>query len=321
MKVRFWGSRGSLPAPLTAEAVRKKILRALRDSRNLSLDNDEDLARFVEAQLPFSVRGTYGGNTSCVEIAGGDEAVLCDAGTGIRVFGNHVLRESANQGRKPPRVFHLFMSHLHWDHLQGFPFFVPAYIPGNAIHIYGFHERLKEAFSNQQQGLHFPMPLENLLSDIRFHVLETDKDYAIAGFNVRGVKQNHPGGSFGYRFERGGKVLVYSTDSEHKADMETDGYAFLSFIQDADLLIFDAQYSFGEQVSNKEDWGHSSNIIAVELSVKAGVKHLCLFHHDPVLDDDALDRFLTDTREYLDLYAGSHPLRIDLAHDGLTIDL
>jgi phosphoribosyl 1,2-cyclic phosphodiesterase len=322
VKVYFWGTRGSLPASVTAEEVRTKILRALKESGDRTFQTDEEIIEFMDGHLPFSIRGSYGTNTSCVEIMGRKEYILCDAGTGLRDFGNHASKSSSKDKPDQKNIFNIFISHLHWDHIQGFPFFTPAYIEGNSVNIYGCHNELEQAFINQQNYPYFPVPLKYMKADIRFITLESGKEYEIAGFKVKVMKQNHPGDSYGYRFERDGKSIVYSTDCEHKDDVDNEDYVFLDFFRDADLLIFDAQYELEEAIDAKENWGHSSNIIAVELSVKAKVKRLCIFHNEPTFEDEKLDQFLENTRRYLAIHAEeSHPLQIDLAYDGLQIEL
>jgi phosphoribosyl 1,2-cyclic phosphodiesterase len=327
MLVRFWGTRGSVPASYTTEAIRTKIFAALKAASTLNLRTDDEIERFIRHGLtrkilPFSAFGSYGSNTSCLQICDSDEEyLLCDAGTGLRDFGNQVLQSAVQGGNSKGKTFNIFMSHLHWDHIQGFPFFTPAYVAGNRVRIYGFHKELEQAFTAQQEYPYFPVPLKSMNADIEFVVLEEGKEYRVAGFTVKGVKQNHPGGSYGYRFEKDGKSVVYSTDSEHKGEAYEEDYLFLDFFKSADLLIFDAQYSLLDAITAKENWGHSSNIIAVELSVKAGVKHLCIYHNEPTLDDEKLDKFLEDTRKYLKLYAEDYLLKIDLAYDGLEIEV
>jgi phosphoribosyl 1,2-cyclic phosphodiesterase len=318
MYVEFWGTRGSLPASMTSRQVREKISRAIRASQSHPLATDEAIGAFIDRNLPFAVRGSYGSNTACVEIGGQEEFVLCDAGTGLRDFGNAFLRLGKGSS---PAVFHLFLSHLHWDHLQGFPFFVPAYRPGNRIHIYGCHADIEEVFVNQQAAPCFPIPFHALAAAISFHTLEPAQSYEIAGLTVRAIRQNHPGASYGYSFGRGGQKVVYSTDMEHGPDVREESYPFLDFFRGAELLIFDAQYSLAEAIGPKEAWGHSSNLLGVELAVRAGVKRLCLFHSEPTWDDEALDRFLAESREYLRIHDPASPLLIDLAYDGLRIDL
>jgi phosphoribosyl 1,2-cyclic phosphodiesterase len=317
MKIYFWGSRGSLPVTLTAKQVRSKILAALQEAVHLNLSSDDDIERFIDEKLPFPVRGSYGGNTSCVEIKGGEEFVLCDAGTGLRDFGNYIMG-SGNGGKQ---TYNIFLSHMHWDHIQGFPFFIPAYIPGNRVNIFSFHREFEDVMQSQQHSRTFPVPLEYMQAEKNFILLEPDREYDIAGFSVKGIKQNHPGDSYGYCFERQGKKIVYSTDSEHREDVWDGEQKLINFFRNADLLIFDAQYSFLDSAHMKESWGHSSNILGVELSVAADVKRLCLYHNEPTCDDATLDKFLHDTRHYLKIFSDISPLKIDLAFDGLELDI
>ena len=131
----------------------------------------------------------------------------------------------------------------------------------------------------------------------------------------------HHGASFGYRFERNGKALVYSTDAEHKQENEKDTAAILDFFQSADLVIFDAMYSLADMITIKEDWGHSSNIVGVDLCLRAKVKHYCMFHHEPVYNDETLFGILKETRRYAEIVSEDHPLRISTAYDNMIIDL
>ncbi|MEI7636687.1 MAG: MBL fold metallo-hydrolase [Syntrophus sp. (in: bacteria)] len=311
MLVHFWGTRGSLPSSLNAEKVRQKIIKALKAAQGKNFENDSDLERYVDGELPFAVRGTYGGNSSCVEIRGGNEYILCDAGTGLRDFGQSVANTRG--------VYNIFLSHLHWDHIQGFPFFTPAYIPGNLIKIYGVHSGMEQALIAQQSPPFFPAPFHAMRAEITFHPMEHDVVYEIAGFKVRGMIQQHPGDSYGYRFEKDGQSVVYSTDSEHKKDAENPAYAYLDFIRETDLLIFDAQYTLLDAIGDKENWGHSNNILAVELAVEGMVKRLCLFHHEHTNDDDLFDELLEDTHTYLMILSETNTLEITMAYDGLEI--
>jgi len=320
MKIYFWGTRGSLPTATAGHLIEEKIFRALKASRSQTLDDDAAIRAFI-GRLPFAVRQSYGGNTACVEIRGQEEYVLCDAGTGLRDFGNSFMKTAYGKRDPSSTVFHLFISHLHWDHIQGFPFFTPAYIPGHQVRIYGCHPALEQAFVRQQSPPSFPVPLKAMKADISFHVLEPGRTCGIAGMNVTGIMQNHPGDSYGYCFVKNGKKVIYSTDAEHKADAENRDYAFIGFFKGADLLIFDAQYNLQDAIDTKENWGHSSNVLGVELAVRAGVRRLCLFHSEHSYDDDALDQFLMDTREYLRIYDASSPLEIHLAYDGLEMEI
>ena len=324
MKVRFWGTRGSLPVSLTAAEVERKIAHVLLDAAGRRFHALEEARHFL-ATLPFAVARTYGGDSSCVEIeiaAAADVArdyVLCDLGSGARRFGNDVL---ARHGPGKAGVFHVFMSHLHWDHIMGFPFFAPAYIAGNRVRIYGCHAELEYAFRRQQEPPSFPVDFDRLGADIEFIVLEPDVTVTVAGLEVTPKRQRHGGDSYGYRFERGGKVVVYSTDSEHKLDDPRETEDFVDFFRHADLVIFDAMYSLADAISVKEDWGHSSNVVGVELCQLAGVRHLALFHHEPVFDDARIAGAEAEARRFEAITRGERPpLTVTAAYDGLEIDL
>jgi anti-anti-sigma factor len=319
LRVRFWGTRGSLPAPLREHAVRGKIRDALLAARGRVLDTPEAIDAFINETLPFSVRGTFGGNTSCVEIiTGDDEYVLCDLGTGVREFGNRVLRE---HGRERKQCFNIFLSHPHWDHIMGFPFFAPAYIPGNRIRIYGCHQALREALRTQHSAPWFPVDFHTLAATIEFIILQPGEVCEVAGLSVSTIKQFHSGDSYGYRFHKGVKSVVYSTDCEHKYERLDETYPFVEFYRNADLLIFDAMYSFGDSVSVKEDWGHSSNVVAVELAKAARVKRLALFHHEPVMNDQMIEAVLADTAKLEGMGPEGDNVEVISAYDGLELTI
>jgi len=322
MLVRFWGTRGSLPAPLNHVAVRKKIHAALTAADGRDLSTPEKIDAFIDGELSFDVAGGYGGNTSCVEIdSGSDEYVICDLGSGMHEFGNNFLAAPHPDKKK---IFNIFMSHVHWDHVMGFPFFVPAYIPGHTVRIHGCHEILEAAIRGQHASPGFPVDFGFLGATVEFVTLEPGKRYDIAGLSVEALKQIHHGDSYGYRFEAGGKSVVYSTDSEHKLDSEEETRMFTDFFRDADVVIFDAMYALADAVSLKQDWGHSSNIVGVELCQRAGVKHYCMFHHEPIYDDATISNILAETIRYEEIVEegeAGHELKISTAYDGMEIQL
>ena len=318
MKARFWGTRGSIPVSVTAPQVRAKLVAAVAGARNLPLDAPGAVEAYVDG-LGFDVAGTFGGHSSCVEVeAGGGEPVILDMGSGARPLAGDLLRRF---GPGSPRTYHVFMSHLHWDHIMGFPFFSPVYIPGNRIVIHSCHAEVEHAFRRQQAAPSFPVDFGQLAATVEFDVMETDRDYAIAGLTVRAKKQLHAGDSYGWRLTDGSRTLVYSTDSEHKLDRPEERMGFVEFFRDADLVIFDAMYSLADAVSVKADWGHSSNIVAVELCQLAKARRLCLYHHEPAYDDAQIARVLADTRRYEEISRDGPPLAVDAAWDGLEITL
>ena len=316
--VRFWGTRGSLPVALTAAGLGHKLREVLRAARGQPLDSDADIEALLQ-RLPFALAGTYGGHSSCVQIdTGGADFLVCDMGSGLRPLGQAAM---AQRGGKP-QTFHVFMSHLHWDHIMGLPFFVPAFIPGNRVVIYGSHRELESALRRQQQPPSFPVDFDTIFEGrVEFVHLEPGVPSSVAGVEVTTMLQRHTGDSYGYRFESQGKVLVYSTDSEHPLADPAHTERFVRFFRDADLVIFDAMYSLADAISVKADWGHSSNVVGVELCQLAGARRLCLYHHEPVFDDAAIEAMLAETRRLEEITRGAQPLQVSAAYDGLEIAL
>jgi len=320
MRIRFWGTRGSIPVAANGQMIREKVKQALHLAEGRRFENENQIERFIDESLDFPIRCGYGGDSSCVQIEGGDEYMMCDMGSGLRRFGQQVMTE---HGPKQPKMYHFFMSHVHWDHIMGFPFFPPAYIPGNTIRIYGGHNTnvLEDAFRRQQSSPCFPVYWDQLGADIFFTNLEVDHWHEINGFRIKLMRQAHHGASFSYRFERDGKSLVYSTDAEHKQQSEKETAAVVDFFRDADLVIFDAMYSLADMITIKEDWGHSSNIVGVDLCLRAKVKHYCMFHHEPAYNDETLYTMLQETKRYEEIVHENHSLKISIAYDNLVIDI
>lgn len=318
MRVRFWGTRGSIPVALTSADIRDKVAQALYRAEGRRFNSVGEAHDFAVRHLDFSLTHTFGGHSPCVELeTGAPEYLVCDLGSGARPFGAHVM---ARQSGRPATV-NVFMSHVHWDHIMGFPFFGPAYVPGTHIRIHGCHDVLEQAFRLQQAPPCFPVEFSQLAADIEFVKLAPGRAHEIAGVGVTPTPQMHSGESFGYRFEVGGKIVVYTTDSEHKLENRAQTERFVRFFQDADLVVFDAMYSLADAISVKADWGHSSNIIGVELCQMARARHLVLFHHEPAYDDATIEGVLRETRRFEELTRGTQPLQISAAYDGLEIDV
>ena len=319
MKIRFWGTRGSIPVSLTANEIRAKLVRALAGAASQQLESAEAIERYID-ELGFDVAGTFGGHSSCVEMeAGGSEHVILDMGSGARPLGQSMIERF---GPGCPQTYHVFMSHLHWDHIMGFPFFTPIYIPGNRIVIHSCHANVEHAFRRQQRAPSFPVDFERLGASIEFDVLQPETRYAIAGMTVQAKLQRHAGASYGWRFEKGGKCAVYSTDSEHRIDDDAERESFVRFFDRADAVIFDAMYSLAEAISVKADWGHSSNIVGVELCQLAQARRLVMFHHEPAYDDTRIQRVLEETRRFEAITRqNGAPLEVLAAWDGLELAL
>jgi phosphoribosyl 1,2-cyclic phosphodiesterase len=319
MLVRFWGTRGSLPVAQQASAIQGKIARALVAASGRTFADEAEAAAFARANLDFATFGAYGGASSCVEIEAGDGAfVVCDMGSGLREFGIDAFRRI---GLGHSRDYHFFLSHLHWDHIMGFPFFGPAFDAGATITIHSGHPDAETALRRQQEEISFPVPFDWLRAKFAFVTHPPGETFQAAGLTVSLTAQHHSHDSYGWRFEdAAGKVAVYSTDSEHKLDNMDSEKAFEAFFRGADLAICDTMYSLGDTVSLKQDWGHSSNVVAVDLCRAAGAKRLALFHHEPAYSDEDIQRMHGETIRYEELVrADRPPLEVICAYDGLEV--
>jgi CheY-like chemotaxis protein/phosphoribosyl 1,2-cyclic phosphodiesterase len=289
MRIRFWGTRGSLAKP-----------------------------------GPDTVR--YGGNTSCVEVRAADGTlIVLDCGTGAHDLGQALIAPGER-----PRRGHLLISHTHWDHIQGFPFFGPLFTEDTEWDVYaprGLSRSLEATLAGQMQYAYFPITLDQMAATIRYHDIE-EGAFEAGGVRVIARYMNHPAVTLGYRLEADGVALVYATDHEphsrHQAAGHHEDQRHIDFLQGADLVIHDAQYTEAEYPA-KMTWGHCPATQAVDFAVAARARWLALFHHDPARDDDAVDRLVEvcrararAARNSLDVFAAAEGQVVELepAEDG-----
>jgi len=253
----------------------------------------------------------FGGNTTCVRLTlSHGYVIIFDAGTGIRQLGKDLIASSFEQFDSLPIV----LSHTHWDHVQGFPFFGPAYDPRRKIMIAicgreRVGDNLESLFEAQMQSDFFPVPLKKMGAQFTFMQPDVTEYTGLLGNEWRLLRHNHPGGAYSYRFTEDDKTFVYCTDIEHGAVIDE---RIVELSKDADLLIHDAQYTPAE-LKERKGWGHSSWEQAIEVAARAGVKRLALVHHDPEHDD----HFLTELekvcqREFSDCFMAREGQEIEL---------
>ncbi|MFN7131332.1 MAG: MBL fold metallo-hydrolase [Myxococcales bacterium] len=226
-----------------------------------------------------------GGNTSCVEVRTKETSIFLDAGTGLRSAGERLL------GRMPLETT-ILLSHLHWDHIQGLPFFTPLYVPGNRLNIVSGPNGvmpLEQALSRQMCAPFFPVEFQEVLPQVKVGEHRPGASFQVGECTVKLARLNHPDPVYGYRIELGGRSVVYATDTEHFACVDP---MLRRLAEGADVLIYDAQYTpeeyRGDNGRPRVGWGHSTYEAAAELAKAAGVKQLVLFHHDPTRHDAAV---------------------------------
>jgi phosphoribosyl 1,2-cyclic phosphodiesterase len=313
MKVKFWGTRGSIPTPISPATIEDKIRQALRGAAGFDLSSEEAIERYLQ-RLPETVRHTVGGNTACVEVRAGQQLLILDAGSSLRLLGYELMKTEFGKGQG---VADFLVSHTHWDHIQGMPFFGPGFVEGNRLTFHSPLAHLKEAFAGQQTETYFPVPLSTMRADIQFHRIPTETWTQLGDVRVYPLRMSHPGESYSYRIEHDGESLVYATDAEYKQMDPDNTQVYVDFFRDADLLIFDAQFSLNDAL-DRVDWGHSTPVIGAELAHRAGVRRLALFHHDPLSDDRTIYAGLKQAEAYL--AKRNSPCQVVVASEGLEIE-
>lgn len=316
MIVTLLGVRGSLPTPLKNEEYWKKI-RLIVERAARERISETQVEDFISA-LPHDLRFVTGGETTCctVELEGLQFPVIIDCGTALRSLGDELLKGPCGQGKGE---LHIMITHTHWDHIQGLPFFKPAYIPGNKLHFYSPLEDLQDRLIYQQTERFFPMPFMATASEKHFHTLTAPFELGGATVDYRALK--HPGGCFAYRFKTKGRTFIFATDAEFTgSDLELGGDSpYQDFFQDADLVVLDAQYTLDESFT-KFDWGHTSYTMAVNCAARWKVKHLALTHHEPAYSDEKILENYNNAVEHRDLLKTEFP-EVHLAREGLTFRL
>jgi len=229
--IKFWGARGSIPTPISPMAIEDKIRQALQDAVGLDLSNEAAIERYLQ-QLPITVRHTIGGNTTCIEVRAGGQLLILDAGTGLRALGNELIKTEFGQGQGEADIF---ISHTHWDHIQGLPFFTPRYVPGNRLTFHSPHADLEDALVGQQAAVYFPVSFSSSSADIQFHSIPTQAWTQVGNVRVYPLRMSHPGASYGYRIEHNGQSLIYTGDSEYKRTSPDSTQDYVDFFQGANL--------------------------------------------------------------------------------------
>ncbi|MBR6079572.1 MAG: MBL fold metallo-hydrolase [Treponema sp.] len=314
MKIHFWGVRGSLPAPLTARQVQAKIATVVERITAKDVESEDAKMRFL-ASLPPWIFGTIGGNTPCIElVSDSGKQFILDCGSGLREFGVH--------GNHPEdRHYTILVSHFHWDHIQGIPFFGPIFDKRSHIDFYSAFPAAERILAEQNRCPYFPQngAWENVGKTFHFHLIHELEPFYIDGVKITCKKMQHPGNSYSYSFEQNGKKIIYSTDVElRNSDFDMNDKRNW-FFDNADVLIMDCQYT-GEDAIAKANWGHSIFSYVVDFASKWHAKKLYFFHHEPIYDDKKIHSMLRAAKWYQD-YSGNNKTDIDIAVEGQEIEI
>lgn len=310
MDIKFWGVRGSLGSPISPEQVQAKINAAVQLVQPKDLESQDARQKFLSSLPPY-IYGTVGGNTPCVQVTSSSNDVLIfDAGTGMRALGLDSRLAAVTH-------YSLFLSHLHWDHIQGFPFFGPLYDSNVTIDIYSPVEDIAEMFARQMRAPFYPVDFGVVKDRIKFNVIAPGKECRVGGVAVVCCKMNHPGDSYSYSVEENGKKVVYATDielSDFKADDDVK-----KVFGGADVAILDSQYT-PQDALGKSKWGHSAFSYALDFAVEMNVKKMYLFHYDPSYDDKKVNSIFQSAKMYSKSIS-TKKLEVELAIEGKSFSL
>ncbi len=318
MRIKLWGVRGSLPSPVSGEIIKRKIQRALTLAKPGDITSEESINSFIKS-LPFSIQSTFGGNTTSIQVeTGAGDQILIDCGSGLRMLGHELMKGRFGEGKG---IASVLLTHTHWDHIQGIPFFLPFYVEGNRFNFYSALPDLKARLEYQQAFTHFPISFDFYKATKEFFTVSAEEDLYINDTKIVNKLMPHPGPTFGYRIEDKGKSFVFTSDCEFNINEIDNIQNFRTFFSDADVAVFDTQYTFEDSI-DKLDFGHSSAAIAIDIAGMFNIKRLILFHHDPNYDDEKLESVLFNAKTYLSMNAARvGDTRLDIAYEGMEIEL
>ena len=290
MKIQFWGVRGSVPAPVTPMQIQSKISAIIQRISPKDVISPEAKEKFIST-IPDWQFGTSGGNTPCISITTDDGfQIVLDCGTGIRCYGKSLSQDASSE-------FHIFISHFHWDHIQGLPFFDQAFLPKTVLNFYSFSENAEQILRNQMIQPYFPVTFDSFTKNVNFKSLSHGSSFYIGNTQIFCCKMSHPGSSFSYTFIENSKKFVYATDVELSDCDYTEDAEHINSFKDADVIVLDSQYTV-EEANRKVNWGHSAFCSAIDFAVHWNIKKIYLYHHEPSYDDKKLNSILLSARWY-----------------------
>lgn len=293
LRIKVWGARGSLPSPHTPAELEDRLRTTCEDLLKAGVKKPSEIAKFLEAR-PRAQVGGFGGNTPCFEVKAGKTHIIIDGGSGIRPLGYELMKGPSGKGQGE---VHIFMTHFHWDHLIGLPFFNPIFVSGNKVHVYAVQKELPDIFRGLFRKPFFPVPLERLGAKIEYHKLEPRVPFQLGELELTPYQLDHPDPCWGYKIRHGKKVYSHCVDTEARRVSPQQLGLDLPLYQGVDLMIFDAQYSLME-AREKVDWGHASANVGLDLAMREGIKKVLFLHHDPAAADSKIAAAEDQARGY-----------------------
>ena len=294
MRVKFWGVRGSLPSAPTPAQYKKDTEQVLRDFLAQGYSQSSQIHEFLEKRTIPDVGG-YGTATTCVEaISRQGGQIVIDCGSGIRMLADQMMKGPSARGKAQ---IHIFLTHFHWDHLLGIPFFTPLFIAGNQVHFYAVQPELEPMVRDMFRRPHFPVAFESLASQIRFHKLEPRKPLVIEEFTITPYQLDHPDPCWGYKIQCGDRCYSHCVDTEGIRNTREALGPDLPLYQGVNLMYFDAQYTMPE-LAEKANWGHSASQIGLDIAFRESIPRLLFAHHDPGALTGQIHTIEQETRDY-----------------------
>lgn len=324
LTIKFWGVRGSLPSSPTPEHWQLNIEGVLRDFFSSGYREASQISKYLNMKGAPLIGG-YGTATTCVEVSSSRSRIIIDGGSGIRNLSEQIMSGTGGRSRGP---FHILMTHFHWDHVIGLPFFTPHFVPGNTINYYGVQEDIEKLIRGVFCKPYFPVPFEALQAKVNFHVLPARQKTMIDDIAVTPYRLDHPDPCWGYKIESGGKAYAHCVDTEGTRLTREEMGPDLPLYQNIDLMCFDAQYTFPE-LAEKANWGHSAAQVGLDIAFREGIKSTLFAHHDPGATTENIQDLKRQTREYFDWRVKSasdnkeslSQITWDFAHEGLEVKL